>query len=36
MIEIDKLKTSTKYIEELARKEFGMVKDGEVVFLFQN
>jgi cell division protein FtsB len=35
-IEIDKLKTSKNYIEELARKEFGMVKEGEIVFLFQD
>jgi cell division protein FtsB len=35
-VEIDKLKTNSGYIEELARKEFGMVKEGEVVFLFQD
>ena len=34
--EVDKLKTSKHYIEKLARKEFGMVKDGEIVFLFQD
>ena len=35
-VEVDKLKTSELYIEELARKEFGMVKEGEIVFLFQD
>ncbi len=33
---ISRLKTDNKYIEELARKEFGMVKAGEIVFLFQD
>jgi len=36
LVEIDKLKTSKQYIENLARKDFGMVKDGEIVFLFQD
>jgi len=36
LLEVDKLKTSKHYIEKLARKEFGMVKDGEIVFLFQD
>ena len=35
-IEIDRLKTDKRYIEELARKEFGMVKEDEIVFLFQD
>lgn len=34
--EVDKLKTSKLYIEDLARKKHGMVKEGEIVFLFQN
>lgn len=35
LVEIEKLKTNKRYIEHLARKEYGMVKDGEIVFLFQ-
>ena len=34
--DIERLRTSKHYIEELARKEYGMVKDSEIVFLFQN
>ena len=35
-IEIDRLKRDKTYIEELARKEYGLVKPGEIVFLFQD
>lgn len=30
--EIERLKTDSLYIEELARRQFGMVKEGETVF----
>lgn len=30
--EIEKLKTDSLYIEEIARKEYGMIKNGEEVF----
>ena len=33
-IEIDKLKNDEKYIEEIARKEYGMLKKNEVVYQF--
>jgi cell division protein FtsB len=32
--EIDNLKTNKKYIEELARRELGLVKKGEIVYQF--
>ncbi len=31
-LEIERLKTDSLYIEELARKEYGMIKKGEEVF----
>ena len=31
-IEIERLKTDSLYIEEIARKEYGMIKRGEEVF----
>jgi cell division protein FtsB len=34
MDEIDKLKKDNEYIEETARKELGMVRDGEVIYRF--
>jgi cell division protein FtsB len=32
--EIDNLKTDRKYIEELARRELGLVKKGEIIYQF--
>jgi cell division protein FtsB len=32
--EIDNLRTDKKYIEELARRELGLVKKGEIVYQF--
>jgi len=32
--EIDNLRTNRKYIEELARRELGLVKKGEIVYQF--
>jgi cell division protein FtsB len=32
--EIDNLRTNKKYIEELARRELGLVKKGEIVYQF--
>jgi cell division protein FtsB len=32
--EIDNLRTNKKYIEELARRELGLVKRGEIVYQF--
>jgi cell division protein FtsB len=32
--EARRLKTERKYIEEIARKELGMVKEGEIVYQF--
>ncbi len=32
--EIENLRTNKKYIEELARRELGLVKKGEVVYQF--
>lgn len=32
--EIDRLKNDKDYIEETARKELGMVRDGEVIYMF--
>jgi cell division protein FtsB len=32
--EINNLRTNKKYIEELARRELGMVKKGEIVYQF--
>jgi cell division protein FtsB len=34
MEEIDRLKNDKEYIEETARKELGMVRDGEVFYKF--
>lgn len=34
MEEIDRLKNDKDYIEETARKELGMVRDGEVIYMF--
>jgi len=34
MEEIDRLKNDKEYIEETARKELGMVRDGEVIYMF--
>ena len=33
-VEINNLRTNKKYIEELARRELGMVKKGEIVYQF--
>ncbi len=33
-IEIDNLRTNKEYIEELARRELGLVKKGEIVYQF--
>ena len=33
-VEIDNLRTNKKYIEELARRELGLVKKGEIVYQF--
>lgn len=32
--EIRRLKQDKRYIEEIARKELGMVKEGEILYLF--
>jgi len=32
--EIDNLRTDRKYIEELARRELGLVKKGEIIYQF--
>ena len=32
--EIDNLRTNNKYIEELARRELGLVRKGEIVYQF--
>ncbi len=32
--EIDNVKTNKKYVEELARRELGLVKKGEIVYQF--
>ena len=32
--EIDNLRTNRKYIEELVRRELGLVKKGEIVYQF--
>lgn len=34
--EIDNLKTNKDYIEELARRELGLVKKGEIVYQFDD
>ena len=34
MEEIDRLRNDSDYIEETARKELGMVRDGEVIYRF--
>lgn len=33
--EIEKLKNDSAYLEEIARKEFGLVKKNEIVFTFE-
>jgi cell division protein FtsB len=33
--EVTKLKQEKKYIEEIARKELGMVKEGEIIYQFE-
>ncbi len=33
---IGRLKTDKHVIENIARKDFGMVKEGEIVFIFQD
>jgi cell division protein FtsL len=32
--EVKRLKTDRRYIEEIARKELGMVKEGEIIYQF--
>jgi len=32
--EVKRLQTEKRYIEELARKELGMVKEGEIIYQF--
>jgi cell division protein FtsB/cell division protein DivIC len=32
--EVRRLQTERKYIEEIARKELGMVKEGEIIYQF--
>jgi cell division protein FtsB len=32
--EIDNLRTNKKYVEELARRELGLVKKGEIIYQF--
>jgi cell division protein FtsB len=34
--EVRKLKLEKKYIEEIARKELGMVKEGEIIYQFES
>ena len=34
--EIDKLRSNDKYIEEIARKELGLVKKDELIYRFSN
>ena len=33
--EVRRLKTDKRYIEEIARKELGMVKEGEIIYQFE-
>ena len=33
--EVKRLKTDKRYIEEIARKELGMVKEGEIIYQFE-
>ncbi len=33
--EVRRLKQEKKYIEEIARKELGMVKEGEIIYQFE-
>ena len=33
--EVRRLQTERKYIEEIARKELGMVKEGEILYQFE-
>ena len=32
--EVKRLKSDKRYIEEIARKELGMVKEGEIIYQF--
>ena len=32
--EVKRLQHEKRYIEEIARKELGMVKEGEIIYLF--
>jgi cell division protein FtsL len=34
--EIKRLKSDKRYIEEIARKELGMVKEGEIIYQFDS
>lgn len=34
--EIDRLQNDPAYLEEKARKEYGMLKDNEVLYIFKN
>jgi cell division protein FtsB len=34
--EVKRLQTEKRYIEEIARKELGMVKEGEILYLFDS
>lgn len=34
--EIDKLKNDPAFLEELARKEYGLIKKNEIIFQFTN
>ncbi len=33
--EVKRLKTDKRYIEEIARRELGMVKEGEIIYQFE-
>ncbi len=34
--EVKRLQTDRRYIEEIARKELGMVKEGEIIYQFDD
>jgi cell division protein FtsB/cell division protein DivIC len=34
--EVKRLQRDKRYIEEIARKELGMVKEGEIIYQFEN
>jgi len=34
--EVKRLRTDRRYIEEIARKELGMVKEGEIIYQFDD